>query len=332
MTLDRDRIAPVIELMGYQKDPKNDVWKRQEENAIYGVDFTKGEIFKFEDGQRVYEDTDDKILNDTIQAVQMQVPQSIKNDQIGSSREGRGISDKSSTDNNQAAPSIKQNATTEDKSNASDLLELIHTYVGDDVLEVFGDTGTGKSKFALTVAQEAIAAGKKVFYLDTERNLTEDDIKSLGGGEYKYTPLLAEIAKIARALPAVDVVIMDSIGFPVLTTYARLSVKQKGDALLELIAIFGDLKAWAYKNNGVAVVTNQPESEFNKAPGHVLRPFGDKSQFAAKEIWKTEITSRSPAATKCKIAAFRSRSVGHTFKIADMEITGDGVKIVGGGA
>jgi len=74
-------------------------------------------------------------------------------------------------------------------------------------------------------------------------------------------------------------------------------------------------------------VTNQPESDFNKEKGHVIRPFGDKSQFAAKEIWKTEFASRKPECTKTRIKAFRSRSVGHGTRIADMEIDGSGVKI-----
>lgn len=208
------------------------------------------------------------------------------------------------------------------------LLNMIRGYVGNDVLEVFGDTGSGKSKFALTVAREAIAAGKRVYYLDTERNLTDADIKSLKGCEYKYTPVIEEIDKLVQKLPQVDVVIIDSIGLPVLTSYARLSVKQKGDALLKLIAIFGDLKKWAYLNNGIAIVTNQPESEFNKEPGHVLRPFGDKSQFAAKEIWKTEITSRNERETNVIIKSFRSRSVGHGSKIASMKITSAGVEVV----
>lgn len=212
-------------------------------------------------------------------------------------------------------------------TNKTSLLSLIDGYVGNDVLEVFGDTGSGKSKFALAVAKEAIASGKKVYYLDTERNLTPDDIASLKGCEYKYTPMIEEIDSICQKLPNVDVVIIDSIGFPVLTTFARMKVKQKGDALLRLIAIFGDLKQWAYKNNGVAIVTNQPESEFNKDPNHILRPFGDKSQFAAKEIWKTKITGRSPNATNVIIESFRSRSVGHGTRIASMTITKDGVEV-----
>ena len=207
------------------------------------------------------------------------------------------------------------------------LLDLLQQYVGDDVMQVFGDTGTGKSKFALEVAREAIAAGKKVYYLDTERNLTTEDIASLEGCEYKYTPVLDEIDKIVQKLPAVDVVILDSIGFPVLTSYARLSMKQKGDALLKLIAIFGDLKIWAYRNNGVAIVTNQPESEFGKEKGHIFRPFGDKSQFACKEIWKTEFEHRSPTETKVSIKSFRSRSMGQRTKITSLKITDNGVEV-----
>lgn len=207
------------------------------------------------------------------------------------------------------------------------VINMIRSYVGDDVLQVFGPTGSGKSKFALECARQALADGLKVFYLDTERNLTDDDIKSLKGCDYRYTPVLEEIDKMCQTLPKCDVVIIDSIGFPILTAYARYSMKQKGDALLKLIAIFGDLKQWAYKNNGLAIVTNQPESDFNKAPGHLIRPFGDKSQFACKEIWRTDVKTLGKT-TKSEIRAFRSRSMGHKTLIANMEISDIGVSIV----
>ena len=205
------------------------------------------------------------------------------------------------------------------------LLTIIQEMGGNDVIEIFGDSGSGKTKIGIQLTKEALSQGKTVYYLDTERNLTKSDILSMKGCTYKYTPMIEEIDKIAQSLPKVDVVVLDSIGFPVLTTFARMSMKQKGDALLKLIAIFGSLKEWAYKNNGIVIVTNQPESDFNKPPGHVLRPFGDKSQFAAKEILKTEIIDRKPNCTKVKLSAFRSRSVGHGTKLADIQITSDGV-------
>lgn len=211
------------------------------------------------------------------------------------------------------------------------LIDNIRKYVGNDVLEVFGDTGSGKSKFALEVAREATAAGLKVFYLDSERNLTDEDVTMLGRG-YKYTPVLKEIDDTIRKLPAVDVVIIDSIGFPILTAYARYSMKQKGDALLTMIAMFGDLKQWAYKNNGLVIVVNQPESTFNKEAGHILRPFGDKSQFAAKEIWWLKMVKRADKTTdhhtETLITSFRGRTLGYGDKLYTMNIRTDGIEFI----
>lgn len=224
--------------------------------------------------------------------------------------------------------STDQNITP---SSSSPLIDNIRKYVGDDVLEVFGDTGSGKSKFALEVAREATAAGLKVFYLDSERNLTDEDVEMLGSG-YKYTPVLKEIDDTIRKLPAVDIVIIDSIGFPILTAYARYSMKQKGDALLTMIAMFGDLKQWAYKNNGLVIVVNQPESTFNKDAGHILRPFGDKSQFAAKEIWWLKMVKRADKTTdhhtEIHISSFRGRTLGYGDKLYTMNITTGGIVFV----
>lgn len=50
---------------------------------------------------------------------------------------------------------------------------MIYGYEGNDVPEIFGDTGTGKTAFVKKVAHDAVEAGKKVFFLDTERNFTK---------------------------------------------------------------------------------------------------------------------------------------------------------------
>lgn len=344
MELNVERITPVLEKLGYEpgRAGNSHIWRKIIDGIPYGVDFRTGDVFRMMYGSREFDVPGDEHLlklKTTIEDVMST---------IDDRREAQA--EPSTTEEEPETPAKEPSEPKEDnpvvpanptvgladpmkypaniETVKSSLLDMIRGYVGNDVLEVFGDTGSGKSKFALTVAREATAAGKKVYYLDTERNLTEDDIKSLRGSEYKYTPVIEEIDKIVQKLPAVDVVIIDSIGFPVLTSYARLSTREKGDALLKLIAIFGDLKKWAYLNNGVAVVTNQPESEFNKEKGHVLRPFGDKSQFAAKEIWKTEITKRGQNATDVIIKSFRSRSMGHGAKIASMKITGNGVEVV----
>jgi len=322
MRLEKYKLVPILEMLGYSTINGTDVWKKASDNpgeyVFWGVDFKRNEVFKWVEDHREYDIQSDPTFMELKRLVES------FSEQSGEPDTNEPFADESKEDCHVGLTN-KENVSPSYENNA--LLDLIHGYVGNDVLEVFGDTGSGKSKFAMAVAKEAIAAGKKVFYLDTERNLTETDIKGLKGCEYKYTPMIDEIDVIVQKLPKVDVVIIDSIGFPVLTAYARMSMKQKGDALLKLIAIFGDLKVWAYLNSGVVLVTNQPESEFNKAPNHVLRPFGDKSQFAAKEIWKTEIVDRKPAYTNIHISAFRSRSVGHRTKIADMKISSNGVEL-----
>lgn len=338
MDMNEEKIIPVLEKLGYEPGNRGNehIWRRVIDDIPYGVDFKTGDIFRLMYGSREYDVPGDEHLLKLKTTIE-----DIMSATNGDRREAEA--EPSTTKEEPETPASVPSEPQQDKPveqpapeqpkpenlpTKSSILDMIHGYVGNDVLEVFGDTGSGKSKFALTIARDAIEAGKKVYYLDTERNLTDADIKSLMGCEYKYTPVIEEIDKLVQKLPAVDVVIIDSIGFPVLTSYARLSVKQKGDALLKLIAIFGDLKKWAYLNNGIAIVTNQPESEFNKEPGHVLRPFGDKSQFAAKEIWKTEITSRNERETNIIIKSFRSRSIGHGAKIASMKITGAGVEMV----
>ncbi|MDP2217480.1 MAG: AAA family ATPase [Methanolobus sp.] len=346
--LDKTTLVPILEMMGYKTLNKTDIWKKPSDDpkefVFWAVDFKNGDVFKWVEDHREYDAPDDPIfveLKNLVGSISVgePIPESTPSNADQSKEKEYGKEESTSEEkaspayqNNDTQPAAKPEEKPPQPSPAADkkstpLLDLIHQYTGNDVLEVFGDTGSGKSKFAMTVAREAIASGKKVFYLDTERNLTEADVKDLKGCEYKYTPIIDEIDKIVQNLPKVDVVVIDSIGFPVLTTFARMSVKQKGDALLKLIAIFGDLKSWAYRNNGIVVVTNQPESEFNKDKDHILRPFGDKSQFAAKEIWKTEIVDRKPAYTNIRISAFRSRSVGHRTKIADMKITGNGVEV-----
>ena len=199
--------------------------------------------------------------------------------------------------------------------------DYIKELVGNDLIEVFGDTGTGKSKFVHALALEAMSSGKKVFFLDTERNLSKDDVAALGKN-YKYTPIFNEIKNIVlKELPKVDLVIIDSVGLPILTRFATFNMKERGNALLDLIAVVGRLKEWAYENNSLAVITNQPESEFNKAEGEIRKPFGDKACFAAKEIWLTKkLKTGFGSGTKCSIESFRSRSMKAGISIIELDI------------
>jgi len=217
---------------------------------------------------------------------------------------------------------------TEVKTSTKDMLTEIAERFGRDVIEIFGKSGHGKSKLAAAIALNAIQNGHKVIYLDTERNLSSNVVEAMGSS-YKYTPKLSEIEKFVAELPPADLFIMDSIGFPVLTSFAKMKMNQRGDALIKIIAIFGDVKIWCYEHNAVAIIVNQPESEFGKTDTQLkqLRPFGDKSAYAAKNIFWVEKKMIGQGKTESDVVSFRSRDYPDGAKLGVVTITNDGVDL-----
>jgi hypothetical protein len=325
----KEEIIKDISGMGYKNDTNKDIYKLGTPDNHTGVDFRKGGIVPYwwRDNERIVDPGDVRVQESDDFMVLLQVCGAYDVEEEHNPLDCESIPEEDTYEDIHGPVDEPMTPAKNNTHAKSQIIDLIKSYVGNDVIEVFGDTGTGKSKLCLHVAQEAIKTGMKVYYLDTERNLTEEDLASIKGATYKYTPDMKEIKDIVMKLPKCDCVVIDSIGFPILTEFAMMSLKERGDALLNMIAIFGSLKKWCYHNNGFALVTNQPESEFNKKPDHILRPFGDKSQFAAKEIWKTEYTKRTSRETKSRIIAFRSRSAGYQTKVAEMSITDKGVDV-----
>ncbi|NVM24214.1 MAG: hypothetical protein HWN68_20850, partial [Desulfobacterales bacterium] len=64
---------------------------------------------------------------------------------------------------------------TQQKTAFDRLLEL----VGSHLVEIYSDTGNGKSRLVYHIATEAERSGKKVLYLDTEKSLPVGYEKSL---------------------------------------------------------------------------------------------------------------------------------------------------------
>jgi RecA/RadA recombinase len=197
---------------------------------------------------------------------------------------------------------------------------------GYDTVQVFGDSGSGKTTFVTQIAKDAVQEGKKVVFIDSERNINADSFPE--NFTYFYSPRLADILNRCANLPAADVYILDSIGFPVVTQFSLADMKKRGDMLLKCVTLTHFLKAATWKNKAIAIVTNQPQSAFGKNIGLDERnPFGDKAMYGYKEIWRTFLEKAGSTETICTIKAWRSRKFGRGKELFQIKISDDGVQI-----
>lgn len=236
---------------------------------------------------------------------------------------------------------------TQTDSSGSLIREVIEFCGGPDLIELFGPSGSGKSEFAVQVAQSALQdANKDVLFIDTERNIGEMD--RIDGADYVYIPewhdiysyvnssssnpsssAFGENTTNSKGIPGgYDVVVLDSIGFPALIQYGKYRVADDAEQFKvfnELQVITGELKKYAQKNEALVIVTNQPKSDLSDADDP--DPFGDKSIFGFKEVWKTDKASTSEIRTKCEVNAFRSRQSGKGKSLFQLSISDEAVDV-----
>jgi len=214
-----------------------------------------------------------------------------------------------------------------EKKPVSEIVRKIYSLVGYDTFMVFGPTGSGKTSFALWLAHEFADSGLKVYYIDSERNLSR--VPRHENIEYVYTPVFDELYNYVRNLPKAHLYILDSIGTPVLAAYAESSMYEKGSMLLKMVTMMSYLKIATYRNKAIALVTNQPVSPYGKekVTEEDLRPVGAKSLYLCKVIWRTRIVSTTPSETLCEITTWRDRRYGRGKKIANIRITDQGVNV-----
>ena len=205
------------------------------------------------------------------------------------------------------------------------LYEKLKEIAGNDVVEIFGPSGSGKTSFCLALAVDAVKNGKSVYFVDAERNVSSVP----EGIKYVYDPTLDGILNYVRYAPKADLLILDSLGFPVVAKYSEASMHEKGTMLLKSVTLASYLKVWTWRNNSLAVVTNQPVSEFGKenVRPEDLPPFGDKARFAVKEIYRTDIVEARPDLTVCSVKAWRSRKFGRGRELFVIKISDEGIKV-----
>jgi len=219
---------------------------------------------------------------------------------------------------------------------------------GPDLVQIFGPTGSGKTTFAVAVAESAADdEDKNVLFIDTERNLSdnerpeevdyvyipewEDLYGYMSGKEFKLSddPFGENTTGSNTFEDGYDMVVLDSIGFPALMQYDEYSIEDDADqfeVFQMLQYISGVMKKYAQKNDALIITTNQPKSELSE--GEEEDPFGDKSQFAFKELWKTVKKSSNRVKTTCMVTAHRSRQAGNSKELFKLEITDEGTDII----
>jgi RecA/RadA recombinase len=206
------------------------------------------------------------------------------------------------------------------------LLQKLIELVGYDTLQIFGDSGSGKTTFVMEVMKDAIKQGKRVVFIDSERNINADSFPD--NFTYFYSPRLVDIVNRCANLPAADLYILDSIGFPVITQFSLADMKRRGDMLLKCVTLTHFLKTATWKNKAIAIVTNQPQSAFGKNIGLDERnPFGDKAMYGYKEIWRTYLDKASSDETICTIKAWRSRKFGRGKTLFQVRIADDKIDV-----
>ena len=108
--------------------------------------------------------------------------------------------------------------------------------IGYDVMQIFGDTGTCKSTFALYLATEAMKYGK-VMYIDTELNLPAvppetEKIKLLHLMD--FNSLRSWIRSLTKGNENYKLIVVDSITAPVESRLSGMKLDEKGMVFQEM--------------------------------------------------------------------------------------------------
>jgi hypothetical protein len=190
------------------------------------------------------------------------------------------------------------------------LYSIIHGIVGDDVGMVFGPTGTGKSMLLRATIQSAILQDVKVAMCDTETNYIQEDIDWLEKNtEYKRMSKLKGIIDWAEGLKkGFKFLAVDSLGGPAYGEWVRAGMgKQSLDIFKNMARAGFAVQQYCRDNNAMAILINQPTSEFGAKDSKEQEPFGGKSNFYWKEVMKTVYVERKAGSSIMRLDAYKSR-------------------------
>lgn len=204
--------------------------------------------------------------------------------------------------------------------------------VEEDVGMIYGPTGSGKSFLVEGLVQSAVEEEEKpvaIAFLDTERNFTGETMKWLQQKvSYRYIANFDGVKKWVEALkPGKKLIIIDSLGAPVLGAFSQSSLRQRGEMLLGGVDVLYRLKVYCQENGAMAIITNQPVSEMgakrDMRTGDLLEeldPFGGKWGHSVKEVFRCEKRDTKGIETHIDIMVHKSRHMPAGHRLARMTI------------
>lgn len=150
-----------------------------------------------------------------------------------------------------------------------------------DLLQIFAGTGAGKTKVALLFANRIAVEGRKVLYLDSERNLDQATIDA-APFNYEYIASMDDLFKRVQRFRREewDVIIIDSPTIFITEMWFGRRQDEHGKLLQELQAIYGALKRHCHNKRACSIITGQPTSTMVENVRDVM---GDKAAFFVKE-------------------------------------------------
>ena len=209
-------------------------------------------------------------------------------------------------------------------SNAAPLFSLFKKLTGADILCVFGDSGSGKSKLVSELAFEEARNGRRVLFWDTEQGFSDGVVQKMkdAGIDYRRTSVLRDIYQSIRSWNA-NLVIIDSSTLSVTGKWFSEQLDSRGRLLQELQFLYYTLKDWCHKapDRMVAVVC-QPVSVFG---GRGLEILGDKSNFFLKEAFYVDFEVENFVVKKRVLRVFKSRTLPDGITVCALTTTSTGM-------
>lgn len=190
------------------------------------------------------------------------------------------------------------------------MFKWLEKAIGYNIGEIFGDTGSGKTKTCQQIAIECAAEGKKVKFVDHEGNLDEDDITFMKskGITYKLMSRKDDLYNIKKEdLKGYDLLIIDSATLAITGCWHKMNMQGKGKMLQELQGMLYRLSQHCIETKKhIVLITAQPISVMGDRK--LIQPTGDKSSFMVKEIYYIEAPRGEDGfILKRRMVAFRSR-------------------------